>query len=132
MKIILTIKSFLNYLYNNLIDMVWTSKIKFADGTEMTTVPKSETFNLFDIKLMSEKIAQKNWSCISYPTQHKLNKTDVPTAYAFLKDKLDNVDGAMSGAPTGINTYTPAFYHNGYYYYQDGNQAYRSHNKGVR
>lgn len=106
MKILISIKSILNYLYNNLIDLVWTKKIRFADGTEMDTVPTS--FDLFDIKTMSERIATKGWSCISYPTQNKLSKTDVPTAYNFLKDKLDNVDGNISSwyySPTSSNYY---------------------------
>ena len=98
MRIILTIKSILNYLYNNLIDLVWTKKIKFEDGTELTTVPTS--FDLLDIKTLSEKITNKGWSCISYDTQHKLNKADVPTAYNFLKDKLDNVDATLSNWST--------------------------------
>ena len=52
---------------------------------------------LFDIKINSEPLAQKGWSCISYPTQNKLVKYAVPTAYNFLKDKLDNVDANIEG-----------------------------------
>ena len=92
MKILLTIKAILNYLYNNLIDLVWVKKIKFEDDTEINTKP----LNLFDIKCMSEAIANKNWCCISDSQPKRLNKADVPTAYNFLKDKLDNVEGSIS------------------------------------
>ena len=54
MKIWFGISSFLNYLYNHLIDLVWTKKIKFADGTEMTTVPNGNS--LYDIKCLSQYV----------------------------------------------------------------------------
>lgn len=57
---------------------------------------ESSANNLFDIKTISEPIIQKGWSCISYPTQNKLDKADVPTAYDFLKDRLDNADITIS------------------------------------
>lgn len=106
MKILLTIKAILNYLYNNLIDLVWVKKIKFEDDTEINTKP----LNLFDIKIMSEAIANKNWCCISDTQPKRLNKADVPTAYEFLKEKLDNVDGEISSYSetsyiSGLNSY---------------------------
>lgn len=101
MKIILTIKSILNYLYNNLIDLVWTKKIRFSDGTEMDTLPTSAT--LFDIKRRSiddisdEKLVQKGWCCINESQPKRLAKANVPTAYNFLKEKLDGVDANIEG-----------------------------------
>lgn len=37
MNILLTIKSILNYLYNHLIELIWVKKIKFSDGSEMSS-----------------------------------------------------------------------------------------------
>lgn len=59
-------------------------------------------FKIFDIKTISEPMTQKGWSCISYPTQNKLNKADVPTAYEFLKEKYNGIDSEASDTPTTI------------------------------
>ena len=84
-----------------------------------------KVFNLFDIKTMSERIASKGWSCISYDTQNKLDKADVPTAYDFLEDKYKNVDGAMS-EPTAISGTIAQVFHDGWYYYISSGSIYRS------
>lgn len=81
--------------------------------------------SLFDIKTNSEPITQKGWSCISYPTQNKLDKADVPTVYNVLKDKLDNAESGMS-ALTTMNNYTPKTCIDGWYYFIDNYKIYRS------
>lgn len=91
MRILLSIKAILNYLYNNLIDLVWTKKIRFADGTEIDSVdslPKGNS--LFDIKLLSQAIADKGWAFMCHTTRRDLPKTDVPTLYNDILDKLNN------------------------------------------
>ena len=96
MRIILTIKSILNYLYNNIIELISTKVLRFEDGSEMTT----SAFKLFDIKTMSERIATKGWSCISYPTQNKLSRDDVPNAYDYLQEMLDDCDKVLNPLST--------------------------------
>lgn len=84
--------------------------------------------NLFGIKTESvvdlENIPQKNWACISYDTQKKLAKADVPTAYEFIETKYKNVDGAMSEATLAGGKIQ--LYFNGYYYWTDGDEIKRS------
>lgn len=86
MKIILTIKSILNYLYNNLIDLVWTKKIRFADGTELTSAKSSG--KLYDIKLLAQVVADKNWCCIS--NKKNLTKVNNPILYNDIFNKYKN------------------------------------------
>lgn len=133
MKIILTIKSILNYLYNNLIDLIWVKKIKFEDGTELDSLPTSAT--LFDIKRRSiydisdEKLVQKGWCCISDSQPKRLAKASVPTTYEFLKDKLDNKETGMSNwSLTNTGGYIPLFYFNGFWYLRQtyGKSIYRT------
>lgn len=88
MRILLSIKAVLNYLYNHLIDLVWTKKIRFADGTEMTTVPTGN--NLYDIKLLSQAVADKGFVFMCHTTRRDLPKADVPTLYNDILNKLNN------------------------------------------
>lgn len=60
------------------------------------------SYNIFDTKVSTIKEAQKGWSCISYPTQNKLNKADVPTAYTKIKEMLDGAEGAVASTYTAI------------------------------
>lgn len=92
MKILLTIQSVLNYLYNNIIDLIWVKKIRFNDNSEMTT----SAFKLFDIKSMSEYKPTKCWCCISDTQPKRLSRTQVPIAYNYLKNLYDNVDNEFS------------------------------------
>lgn len=85
------------------------------------------TANLFDIKTISEPIIQKGWSCISDAQPKRLNKSDVPTVYEFLKNKLNNADGAMQTQIIN-NGFAPNFELNGYYYYANGLNIYKSNN----
>ena len=93
-----TIKSILNYLYNHLIDLVWVKKIKFEDGTEMTTAGGSggAGANLYDIKLLTQAIADKGWACLCKSTRQDLSKVNVPTIYNDILDKLNNADETIS------------------------------------
>ncbi len=93
MKIWFSISSFLNYLYNHLIDLVWTKKIRFADGTEMTTVPNGN--NLYDIKILSQAIADKGFAFMCHTTTRALLKSDVPTVYNDILNKLNNSEKEM-------------------------------------
>lgn len=66
--------------------------------------------NLFDIKTNSEPMTQKGWCCISDSQPKRLAKADVPTAYNFLKDKLDNADSEIGGWQTNtVNNYIKVF-----------------------
>lgn len=85
--------------------------------------------NLFDLKINSEPTAQKGWSCISYPTQKKLNKSDVPTVYSILKNKLDTVDKASTGWQNSTSGYRGDIFYNSldnYYYFYSGSAICKS------
>ena len=94
MKILFSIKSILQYLYNNLIDLIWVRVLRFSDGTEMTTLPVGA--NLFDIKMLSQAIANKGWFFMGRTTRQDLSKSDVPTIYNDIKAKFDNCNSAPS------------------------------------
>ena len=90
MRILLSIKSVLNYLYNNLIDLIWVRVLRFSDGTEMTTVPQGN--NLYDIKLLSQIIADKGWAFMCHTNRRDLSKSLVPTLYDDILFKYVNAD----------------------------------------
>lgn len=96
MKILVTIKAILNYLYNNLINLIWVKKIRFEDGTEMDSVPVGN--NLYDIILLSQAIANKGWASMSKTTRQDLPKADVPTVYDDILTKYRNCDNAPSSS----------------------------------
>ena len=87
MKILFSIKSILQYLYNNLIDLIWVRVLRFSDGTEMTTLPVGA--NLFDIKMLAQAIANKGWFFMGRTTRQDLSKSNVPTIYNNIKTKYD-------------------------------------------
>lgn len=124
MRILLSIKAILNYLYNHLIDLVWTKKIKFQDGTEMTTVPIiPKGNNIYDIKILSEAIADKGFAFMCHTVRQNLTKGQVPNVYNDIKTKYDNADIQNSSFATftGISTGNRCPYgnfgiHNGYIY----------------
>lgn len=103
MNILLTIKAVLNYLYNHLIDLVWTKKIKFQDGSEMITANIGGTFSLFDIKLLSQAIADKGFAYMCHTTRRDLAKADVPTLYDFILDKYNNADTGATSLTAGFS-----------------------------
>lgn len=108
--------------------ITYPSSKALSDGLQ-DTLNKSYKPNLFDLKINSEPTAQKGWSCISYPTQNKLNKTDVPTAYEFLKDKLDTIDKASTGWQNSTSGYTGDIFYNSldnYYYFYSGSAICKS------
>lgn len=96
MKILVTIKAILNYLYNNLINLIWVKKIRFEDGTEMETVPVGN--NIYDIIMLSQAIANKGWFFMGRTTRQDLSKNDVPTIYNDIKSKYDNCNSAPSSS----------------------------------
>ena len=95
MRILLSIKAILNYLYNHLIDLIWTKKIRFADGSEMTTVPNGN--NLYDIKILSQAIADKGFAFMCHTTTRNLSKSKVPTLYNDILSKYNNSDKVYTG-----------------------------------
>lgn len=120
MKIWFGISSFLNYLYNHLIDLVWTKKIRFADGTEMTTVPNGN--NLYDIKCLSQAIADKGFAFMCHTTTRALLKSDVPTLYNNILNKYNSADIEDTPTTNLYNTTSKNLYvKDGYYYFNSSN-----------
>lgn len=101
MKILLSIKSVLNYLYNHLIELIWVRVLRFSDGTEMTTVPTGN--NLLDIKLLSQAIADKGFAYMCHTNRRDLAKADVPTLYDFILDKYNNADTGATSLTSGFS-----------------------------
>lgn len=52
--------------------------------------------SLFDIKCLSQAIAEKGWAFQGYSTRQDLSKDDIPTVYTDIKTKYDNCDSAPS------------------------------------
>ena len=124
MKIWISIKSILNYLQNNLIDLIWTKKIKFEDNTEMTTASSSGSgADLYDIKLLAQAVADKGWACLSHTSRKDLAKSSVPTVYADILNKYNNAPKSYSDIEEGanINSYG---YHGQCSIAQIGNQTF--------
>ncbi|MBR2240828.1 MAG: hypothetical protein IJ890_05565 [Clostridia bacterium] len=118
MNIILTMKAVLNYLYNHLIDLINVKKIVFEDGSEQITASKSGA-SLFDIKLLSQAIADKGWAFMCHTNRRDLPKTDVPTLYNDIKFKYDNADNEyVTSEITGQNMVCVTYdkYTQKYYY----------------
>lgn len=75
--------------------ITYPSSKALSDGLQ-DTLDKSYKPNLFNLKTISEPMTQKGWCCISDTQPKRLGKASVPTAYEFLKEKLDNVDSTIS------------------------------------
>jgi len=136
MRILLSIKAILNYLYNHLIDLVWTKKIRFADGSEMTTA-SSGGFSLYDIKLMSQAVADKGFAFMCHTTRRDLAKSLVPTLYNDIMKKYDSVDMETSGFQNlsgGAFGYNCGGFHGDYFYCirQENNwKLYKTHKNNL-
>ena len=74
--------------------------------------------NLYDIKLLSQAIADKGWACLSHTTRKDLPKNIIPTLYADIKDKYDNCDKGTSDVQYKSNI-KAITYSDGYYYFQE-------------
>ena len=75
--------------------------------------------SLFDIKVMSQLVAEKGWAFLCKSTRQDLAKADVPKLYADIKDKYDNADGAIQLTDKANNVYygyRNVVYVNGAYY----------------
>lgn len=120
MNIILTIKSILNYLYNNLIDLIYVKKIKFENGSEITGAISSN--NIYDIKLLSQIIANKGFSFLCHTTKKFLLQTDVPTVYNDILSKYNNCDNALSSSSDLNEQERLVFLTNDYLYVVDNNK----------
>lgn len=101
MNIILTIKAVLNYLYNHLIDLINVRKIVFADGTEQLTASSSSA-SLFDIKVLSQAIADKGFAFMCHTNTRALLKSDVPTLYNDILYKYNNAESGFTPFANGI------------------------------
>lgn len=101
MKILLSIKSILNYLYNHLIELIWVRVLRFSDGTEMTTVPTGN--NLLDISILSQAIANKGFAYMCHTNRRDLAKADVPTLYDFILDKYNNANTGATSLTAGFS-----------------------------
>lgn len=127
MKILLSVKTVLNYLYNHLINLIWTKKIRFEDGTEMTTVPKGNS--LYDIKILAQSIANKDWCCLSYPTRKDIEKNKIPTIYNDIENKLKSADKEF--ITNGIDVGYPVWYDETtqkYYFFTNNELRYSQNN----
>lgn len=94
MKILFSVKAFLNYLYNNLIDLIWVKKIRFEDGTEMTSLPVGA--NIYDIKKLSQAVIDKGWTYLCNSTKQMLPKAKIPTVFNDIENKYINCDKELS------------------------------------
>lgn len=94
MKILFSIKAFLNYLYNNLIDLIWVKKIRFEDGTEMSSLPVGA--NIYDIKKLSQAVIDKGWTYLCNSTKQMLPKAKIPTVYEDIENKYLTADKTVS------------------------------------
>lgn len=102
MKILFSIKAFLNYLYNNLIDLIWVKKIRFEDGTEMTTLPVGA--NIYDIKKLSQAVIDKGWTYLCNSTKQMLPKAKIPTVYNDIENKYLNCDKVPASSPANFGS----------------------------
>lgn len=86
--------------------------------------------DLYDIKVMSQSISDRGYSCLSHTTRKDLSKADVPTIYNDILAKYDNLPESLSiPVITGMNIYRPidvAYFKEKYYiangglYYSNG------------
>lgn len=58
---------------------------------------------LYDTKVLSQAIADKGWSFLCKDSHHDLAKSEVPTLYADLKEKFDNIPQQPSAMQQGIS-----------------------------
>lgn len=78
--------------------------------------------NLFEIQTMAVAVADKGWAFICKSTRQDLAKADVPTVYADILDKYNNVDGNIFFTKKSIRCCErlqprDIHYYNGWYYY---------------
>lgn len=119
MRIWITLWSILNYIYNNLIDLVWTKKIRFADGTEMDTVPNGN--DLYDIKLLSQAIADKGFAFMCHNTTRFLSKDNVATIYNDIFQKYLDSDKIYNSGVVASSGYKVRYdSYDGKFYFFDG------------
>jgi len=78
---------------------------------------------MFDIKIMSQLVAEKGWAFTCKATRQDLAKADIPTVYADIKEKYDNADEGFilsSSTPTTNNGVWYDETTNKYYYANNG------------
>lgn len=74
--------------------------------------------NLYDIKTLSQAVAEKGWAFLCKNTRQDLEKAYVPTLYQDIKDKYDNCDKGASDVQDKSNI-KAITYADGYYYFQE-------------
>lgn len=79
--------------------------------------------NLYDIKVMSQAIADKGWACLSHTTRKDIAKADVPTLYNDILAKYDSMPESMPSSPTqGFSIYNATVkYFKGKYWFVSSN-----------
>lgn len=123
------LKSNITDSFSSSSQVTYPSSKALKDGLE-TAKP-----NLFDIKLLSQAIADKGFACMSHTTRQDISKEDVPTLYNDILEKYNNVDKAelpwTDGVSDPLSYYNWGIdYHDGYVYYINAayNRIYRSSN----
>ncbi|MBR0541678.1 MAG: hypothetical protein IJK26_05660 [Clostridia bacterium] len=95
----------------------------------------SASSSLYELKKYPQGLIVDDWCNIN--SKKELAKATIPTVYADLLEKYQNVDTESTGVTAKTSSYNPTFYMNGYYYYatRTGNsstsrnfQIYRSAN----
>ena len=101
MRILLTLQAILNYLYNNIIDLIWVKKVRFEDDSEQTTSsPK-----IYDIKILSQVLIEKGFSFLCKTIRQELSINNVPTLYNDILTKYLNCEKETSPLTDGLNWY---------------------------
>lgn len=111
-------------------DYTEDSSIKYPSSKALSDGLKSVEPKLYDIKILSQAIAEKGWVFLCKSTRQDLAKADVPTIYADILNKYNNADSGFT-----FNSSTPTT-DNGVwycetkkkYYYSNGGHIYESAN----
>ena len=104
-------------------DYTESSSIKYPSSKALSDGLKSVEPNLYDIKILSQAVAEKGWAFQCKTSRQDLAKADVPTLYQDIKDKYDNADSDFvfnSSTPTTTNGVWYCETKKKYYYANNG------------
>ncbi|MBR2245449.1 MAG: hypothetical protein IJ880_00225 [Bacilli bacterium] len=106
-----------------------SSENKYPSSKALSDGLKSVKPNLYDIKTLSQAIADKGWACLSKEGNF-LSQTQAPTLYNDMVAKLDSAEQeptftSISGIQTAerLQPRDIVFYNGWYYYVQKGKNA---------